>query len=192
MWRFKTSKLKIDFFELEEVEGKTTAMFTILAHRALLADQLGKSCILPFALLFAVLIVTIILKTTKTSSYKRKKIPYCASIPIWCSIFLIKTNWQWSKINNVNTTYKYTLTGKGTKGTKKLLHHLLLLFPKAVVFLSTFMYLTQSLSQNDDRICPKTDTFTQLLINTQWIFVGQEWKEKFFWNKSLEHTASEH
>lgn len=44
-----------------------------------------------------------------------------------CSIFSMKTNPQPSKINNVikvNISYKYTLLGKGTKGTKKLLQRL--------------------------------------------------------------------
>lgn len=85
------------------------------------------------------------------SSYKRQKIPHCfKNMPIPCSVFLIKTNWQSTKINNViklNIAYKYVLTGKGTK---KLLHHLPLLFPKAVIVLNTFVYLTQLLFQNDD------------------------------------------
>jgi len=38
-------------------------MFVIFAHRALLVAQLRKSCVLAFAPLFAVFIVTILLKT---------------------------------------------------------------------------------------------------------------------------------
>lgn len=50
-------KHKIYFFQLPKVEGKTTTIFAILAHRALVVDQLRKSFILPFALLIAVLYI---------------------------------------------------------------------------------------------------------------------------------------
>lgn len=93
---------------------------------------------------------------------KRQQIPYCVkkNIPICCSAFLIKTNPRPTKVNNVikvNITYKYTLTGKGTK---KLLQHLDPTVAKTSYIPVIFMDLAPSLFQDNDKVCPKTDTLT--------------------------------